>query len=156
MDADGDWWYFFTPLIGGATVIVPCFLITAAASEAGVRCAFKSKNSLRYAHKVAFRTGMFAVFLTFGLGLFVLTLSLFVYEQWWAEDTATKYADMTFTLLSFAFAVGLAALSVRFSGLLYGSTTNVGEVMIIKENSQEADVNGNPGTTSYCIGEIMD
>ena len=78
---DGDeWWYFFLPLIGAATVIIPAFIIVGNACEASVRCCFKSKLTVRFAHKVAYRTGMHAIFLTFGIGLFVLMLCLGVMD----------------------------------------------------------------------------
>ena len=76
LDIDDEWWYFFLPLIGSATVIIPAFLIVINACEASVRCCLKSKLTVRFAHKVAYRTGMHAIFMTFGIGLLTLMLSL--------------------------------------------------------------------------------
>lgn len=61
-------------------------------------------------------------------------------------------------LLTFVLGVGLSALSLRISGLLFGTTINVGEVIITKHGypNGEADTNGNPGTTTYLICETMD
>ncbi len=65
---------------------------------------------------------------------------------------------MTRRLLTFVLGVGLSVLSLRISGLLFGTTVNVGEVIITKHDfpGGEADVIGNPGTTTYCVSEIMD
>jgi len=103
MDERGKWWYFFCPVLGGTTVIVSANLIVKAACEANIRCAFKSKKTVRYAHKVAFRTGMYAIFLTFGIGLLTLIITLSSYEcnvnliiiitflDWWAENDPARY-----------------------------------------------------------------
>ena len=70
----------------------------------------------------------------------------------------TKFPKMTRRLLTFVLGVGLSALSLRISGLLFGTTINVGEVVITKHDvpDGEADTLGNPGTTTYCISETMD
>ena len=63
-----------------------------------------------------------------------IILILFILKDWWADNNKYLYLEMSEHLLVFPFSVGLAVLAVRFSGILFGSTTNVGEIMIIKDN----------------------
>jgi hypothetical protein len=55
---------------------------------------------------------------------------------------------------------GVCALSLRISGLLYGTTVNVGEVIIMDHEQdherQAVNVAGNPGCTAYCVAELLD
>ena len=66
--------------MGGATVIAIAFIVSGAASDAAIRVAFKSRHTVKYAHKVAHRTGMHAIYFSFGLGILVLHLIYSVYE----------------------------------------------------------------------------
>lgn len=90
LDEEGLWWYFISSLTGGFTAIAIAVFICTGAASATVRTAWKSRLTLKYAYKVAHRTGMQAMFFACGVGM-VTTLVLFVlFEDWYGNDEPAK------------------------------------------------------------------
>ena len=58
LDDEGLWWYFTSAILGMLTAIVVAFLVSGSAAEATVKTAWKSRLTVKYAHKVCHRTGM--------------------------------------------------------------------------------------------------
>jgi len=71
-DGFGEWWYFCSPIVGSLTVAAVAFLTVLMATEANYRAAFKSRYSVKYAHKVCYRAGMASMFISFSIGLIVI------------------------------------------------------------------------------------
>lgn len=152
-----EWWYFCSPIAGCVTVAAVAFLTVMVATEANYRAAFKSRYSVKYAHKVCYRAGMAAIYISFSIGLIVILFSLWVYEMWYAENDKANYGKMVHHLFPFALGVSLTVVGFKVGGLLYESSTNVGEIVIYEGNRHNGmeDMERHPGTTSYCVGEIM-
>jgi len=153
LDDEGLWWYFISSLVGGIVAIVIAFLLAIPAASATVRCAWKSRHSLKFSHKVAHRTGMYAIFLACGLGI-IATLFLFLcFEDWYGMDDPTRLFDVTQALWPFALTTAAVAVFFRVSGIIYGRTTNVGEVLIAHGNEYDCYIK-HPASTTYNIGQL--
>jgi len=44
-------------------------------------CAYKSAKTVKYAHKVALRTGIYCIYFAFGIGIFVLHILFASYKR---------------------------------------------------------------------------
>jgi len=95
-----------------------------------VICAFKSRLTVKYAHKVAYRTGMHAMYFAFGLGILLLTFLYGTYETWLADSKPEEYYKTTLAVLPFALGAGIVAVFYRVAGIIYERTSGIGEVVI--------------------------
>jgi len=156
-DGFGEWWYFISPIAGSVTVGAVAFLTVFMATEANYRAAFKSRYSVKYAHKVVYRAGMASIFISFSIGLIVIQFLLGIYEMWYADNDKANYGKMVHHLFPFALGVSLTVVGFKVGGLLYESSTNVGEIVIYEGNRNNGleEMERHPGTTSYCVGEVM-
>jgi hypothetical protein len=82
---------------------------------------------------------------------------LAIYEMWYANNDKANYHKMVNHLFPFALGVSLTVVGFKVGGLLYESSTNVGEIVIYEGNRNNGleQMERHPGTTSYCVGEVM-
>jgi len=80
-DDYGKWWYFLSPIAGMVSVGVIAFITVWITNEANYRAAFKSRYSVKYAHKVVYRAGMASIFISFSIGLLFILLLLAIFES---------------------------------------------------------------------------
>ena len=90
LDEKGLWWYFISSLAGGVTSMLIAVMISENAASATIRTAWKARLTLKYAHKVAHRTGMQVMFFACGLGIIVILCLFVCFENWYGEDDPTK------------------------------------------------------------------
>jgi len=76
---------------------------------------------------------------------------------WYAENDKANYSKMVNHLFPFAMGVTLTVVGFKVGGILYESSTNVGEIVIYEGNREDGieEMERHPGTTSYCVGEVM-
>lgn len=83
-DHEGEmWWYFITAMAGGISVIINVLYLNSFIMSAVSRTAWKSKDTVKYARKVAHRTAMSAIYFPMSLGTFTLCILFNLLENWY-------------------------------------------------------------------------